>query len=83
MVRVEHRTLRVVVVCIVLGTPSVLDVVAFALLALPDLVDAARRNVLAIDVEVTSKLSLFTFTMALVDVAASIVTTPILVEVGA
>jgi hypothetical protein len=33
-------------------------------------------------VEATSELSLLAFTMALVDVAAGVVTTPVLVEVG-
>jgi hypothetical protein len=61
----------------------VLNVVAFALLALHDLVDADRRTVLTVVVEAMSELSLLAFTVALVDVAASIVTTPVLVEVGA
>jgi hypothetical protein len=72
-----------VVVCLVLGTPPVFDVVAFALLALHDSLDAAWRSVLAIVVEVTSELSLFALTVALIDVAASITTTPALAEVGA
>jgi hypothetical protein len=67
------------VVCLVLGTLSALDVVAFSLLALHDPMDAARRTVLLIVVEGTSELSLFAFTVVLIDVAASIVTTPILV----
>jgi hypothetical protein len=45
--------------------------------------DAAWRSVLAIVVEVTSELSLFALTVALIDVAASITTTPALAEVGA
>jgi hypothetical protein len=57
--------------------------VAFALLALHDPVDAARRTVLTVIVEATSELSLLAFTMALVDVAASVATTLVLVEVGA
>jgi hypothetical protein len=65
-----------------LGTPSVLDAVVFALLVLHDPVDASRRTVLAVVVEATSKLSLLAFTVALVDVAASVATTPVLVEVG-
>jgi hypothetical protein len=81
-VRVGHRTLGVGVVCLVLGTPSVLDAVVFALLVLHDPVDASRRTVLAVVVEATSKLSLLAFTVALVDVAASVATTPVLVEVG-
>jgi hypothetical protein len=53
--------------------------VAFSLLALHDPMDAARRTVLLIVVEGTSELSLFAFTVVLIDVSASIVTTPILV----
>jgi hypothetical protein len=69
------------VVCLVLGTLSVLDVVAIALFALSD----GRRpgTVLAIVVEAMSKLSLFALAVALVDVAASIATALVLVEVGA
>jgi hypothetical protein len=72
----------VVVVSLVLGTPPVLDVMTFALLALHDLVDTAWRVVLAVVVEATSELSLLAFTVALVDGAASVATTPVLVEVG-
>jgi hypothetical protein len=71
-----------VVVGLVLGAPSVLDVVAFALLTLHDPVDAARRAVLAIVVKATSELSLLALAVVLVDVAASVATTPVLVEVG-
>jgi hypothetical protein len=71
------------VVGLILGTPPVLDVVAFALLALHDPVDSARRTVLAVVVEAMSELSLLTFTVALFDVATSVATTPVLVEVGA
>jgi hypothetical protein len=81
-VRVGHWTLGVVVVSLVLGTPPVLDVMTFALLALHDLVDTAWRVVLAVVVEATSELSLLAFTVALVDGAASVATTPVLVEVG-
>jgi hypothetical protein len=70
------------VVGLVLGTPSVLDVVAFALLALHDPVDTAWRTVLAIVVEATSELSLLALAVAPVDVAASVVTTLVLVDVG-
>jgi hypothetical protein len=66
------------VVCLILGTLSVLDVVAFALLALHDPVDAARRTVLVILIEATSGLSLFALIVALIDLAANIVTMPIL-----
>jgi hypothetical protein len=57
--------------------------VAFALLALHDPVDAARRTVLAVVVEATSELPLLAFAVTLVDVAASVSTTPVLVEVRA
>jgi hypothetical protein len=56
---------------------------AFTLLTLHDPVDTARRTILAVVVEATSELMLLAFTMALVDVAASVATTPVLVEVGA
>jgi hypothetical protein len=72
-----------VVVCLVLGTPPVLDVVAVAFLALHDPMDDARGGVLAIIVEAMSELSLFALAVALVDVDTSVATTPILVEVGA
>jgi hypothetical protein len=42
-----------------------------------------QRIVLAIVVQTTSELPLFALAMALIDVAASIVATPVLVEVGA
>jgi hypothetical protein len=80
--RVTDRTLRVAVVFLVLGAPPVLDVVALALLALHDPVDAAWRTVLVIAVEATSHLSLLALAVALVDVTAGIATTPVLVEVG-
>jgi hypothetical protein len=68
---------------LVLGTPPVLDVVAFALLALHDPVDASRRTILAVVVEATSELPLLAFAVTLVDVAASVSTTSVLVEVRA
>jgi hypothetical protein len=40
-IRVRNRTLRVAVVCLVLGTSPVLDVVAVALLTLHDAMDGA------------------------------------------
>jgi hypothetical protein len=46
-------------------------------------VDATWRTVLAVIVEATSQLPLLAFTVTLVDVAAGIATTPVLVEVGA
>jgi hypothetical protein len=49
---------------------------------LHDLVDAARRTELAVVVEATSELSLFPLMVTLVDVAASVATTLVLVEVG-
>jgi hypothetical protein len=42
MVRVRNRTLRMAVVCLVLGTPPVLDVVAVTFFALHDPMDGAR-----------------------------------------
>jgi hypothetical protein len=73
----------VAVVRLILGTSPVLDDVAFTLLALHDLVDAARRTVLTVVIKATSELSLLAFTVALVDVAATVATTPVLVEVSA
>jgi hypothetical protein len=73
----------VAVFSFVLGTPPVLDVMVFALLALHDPVDAAWRTILAVIVEATSDLPLLAFVVTLVYVAAGVATTPILVEVGA
>jgi hypothetical protein len=42
MVRVRDWTLKMALVCLVLGMPPVLDVVALAFLALYDLMDGAR-----------------------------------------
>jgi hypothetical protein len=50
---------------LVLGTPPVLDVVAFVLLALHDPVDAAWRTVLIVIVEATSELPLLAFVVML------------------
>jgi hypothetical protein len=41
IVWVRHRTLRMAVVCLVLGTPPILDVVAIAFLVLHDPMDDA------------------------------------------
>jgi hypothetical protein len=71
-----------VIVCLVLGTPPVLNVVAVAFFALHDPMDCARGAILAIVVEATSEVSLFALAMALVDVATSVATTPVLVKVG-
>jgi hypothetical protein len=71
------------VVCLVLGTPPVLDVVVVMFLALHDPMDGARGAVLAIVVEATLELSLFALAVALVDVEMSIATTLVLAEVGA
>jgi hypothetical protein len=68
---------------LVRGTPPVLDIVAFTLLALHDPVDAAWRTVLVVIVEATSELSLLAFAVTLVDVAVGVTITPVLVEVGA
>jgi hypothetical protein len=73
----------VTVIFLVLGTLPVLDVVALALLALHDPVDAAWRTILAVIVKAMSQLSLLAFTVTLVNVAAGIATTSVLVEVGA
>jgi hypothetical protein len=51
-------------------------------LALHDPVDAARRTVLPVVVEATSKFPLFALAVTLVDVTASVATAPVLVEVG-
>jgi hypothetical protein len=72
-----------VVVGLVLGMPPVLNIMAFALIALHDPVDAARRTVLAVVVEATSELPLLALMVMLVDVATSVATTLVLVEVGA
>jgi hypothetical protein len=73
----------VVVVFLVLGTSAVLDVVALALLALHDPVDAARRTVLTVLVEATSEFLFLALVVTLVDVAAGVAITPVFVEVGA
>jgi hypothetical protein len=82
-VLVRDRTLRVAVICLVLSTLPVLDVVAIAIYTIHDAMNGAREGVLAIVVEATSKLSLFLLAVALVDVAASVTAAPVLVEVGA
>jgi hypothetical protein len=71
------------IVCLVLGTPPVLDIVAITFFALHDPMDGARGAVLTIVVKATSELSLFALAVVLVDVAASIVTAPVVVEIGA
>jgi hypothetical protein len=71
------------VVCLVLGTPLILDVVAVAFFMLHGLMDGAQGAELAIVVEATSELSLLTLAVELVDVATSGATMPVLVEVGA
>jgi hypothetical protein len=68
---------------LVLGTPSVLGVLAFALLALHDPVDATWRTVLAVLVEAKSELTLLAFAVTLVDVVAGVANSLVLVEVGA
>jgi hypothetical protein len=82
VVRVRDWTLRVSVVCLVLSTSPVLDVLVITFFTLHDAVDGAQRAVLAIVVEVTSKLSLFALAVALVDVTASVTAAPILIKVG-
>jgi hypothetical protein len=71
------------VFCLVLGMPSVLDAVAVASFTLHDLMDGTQGVILVIVVEATSELSLFALVVALVDVATSVATTPVLVKVGA
>jgi hypothetical protein len=66
-----------------LGTSLVFDVMAFALLALHDPVDAARRTVLPIVVEVTSKFPLLALAVTLVDVTTGVATALVLIKVGA
>jgi hypothetical protein len=61
----------------------VLYVVMLALLALHDPVDAARRTVLTVIVEATSKFPLLALAVSLVDVAAGVTIAPVFVEVGA
>jgi hypothetical protein len=71
------------IVCLILGVPPVLDVAAVTFFALHDPMDGARGGgVLTIVVKVTSELSLFALAVALVDVATSVTTAPVLVEVG-
>jgi hypothetical protein len=71
------------VVCLVLGTPPVLDIVAIAFFALHDPMDGALGGVFAIIIKATLELSLFALVVVLVDVATSVATAPVLVEVGA
>jgi hypothetical protein len=83
VVRVRYRTLEVAVIRLVLSMSLVFDVVAIVFFTLHDSMDDAwGGGVLAIVIEVTSKFSLFTLAVVLVDVAAGVATTPILVEVG-
>jgi hypothetical protein len=56
--------------------------VALVLLALHDPVDAAQGTVLMVIVEATSELQLLALSMTLVDVAAEVTTTSVLIEVG-
>jgi hypothetical protein len=72
----------VAVVFLVLGTSPVLNVMALALIALHDLVDAARRTVLMVVVEATSEFPLLALAVALVDVAAGVAIVPVFIEVG-
>jgi hypothetical protein len=79
---VRNQTLRVAIVHLVLGTSPLIDVVVITLLTLHDAMNGARRSILAIKVQTTSELPLLTFAMALINVAASVAATPVLVEVG-
>jgi hypothetical protein len=76
------QTLGVAVVFLILGTSPVLDVVALALLVIHDLVDAARRTVLAVLVEATSEFPLLALVVMLADVTAGVAIVPVLVKVG-
>jgi hypothetical protein len=71
------------VVCLILGMPPVLDVMEIAFFMLHDPMDGARGAVLAIVVEAASKFSLFMLVVAMVDVATGVATALVLVEVGA
>jgi hypothetical protein len=73
----------VAVVFLILGTSPVLDVVVLALVAVHDPVDAARRTVLAVVVEVTSEFPLLALAVTLVDVTAGVAIASVLVDVGA
>jgi hypothetical protein len=73
----------VAVIRLILSTSPFLDIVAIMFFTLHDPMDDSRGTVLAIVVEVSSKLSLFALAVALVDVAAGIAPAPVLVEVGA
>jgi hypothetical protein len=73
----------VAVVCLILSTSPVLDIMAIAIFTLHYAMDDAWGGILAIVVEVTSKLSLFMLAVALVDVAASVAGAIVLNEVGA
>jgi hypothetical protein len=82
-VRIWDGALWVVVVCLVLGTSPVLDVVAVVLLALHDAMDSTGRAILAVILRVMPQLPLLALTVALVDVATGVVCTYVLVKVGA
>jgi hypothetical protein len=70
--------LRVAVLRLIACTTPILDVVAITLLALHDAVTAPGRAVLAVVLHTTSQLVLV---VTLVDVAAGIAGTPVVVEV--
>jgi hypothetical protein len=61
----------------------VLDVMTLALLALHDLVDAARGTVLTVVVEAAAEFSLLTLAVTLLDVAAGVAIASVFVEVSA
>jgi hypothetical protein len=71
-----------VVVCLVLGTSLVLDVVAIAFFALHDPMDGTWGAILVIVVEAMSKFSLFALAVVLVDVVVGVATAPVLIQFG-
>jgi hypothetical protein len=82
VILVRDWSLRVVVVRLVLGTSPVLNVEEVALFTLHDAMNGAQGGVLVVIVQTTSELPLFSLAKVLVDVAASVMTAPVLVEVG-
>jgi hypothetical protein len=82
-IRIWDRALWVAIVRLILGMSSVLDIVAVALLALHDVMDNTRRVVLSVVLCAMPQLPLLALTVALVDVAACVSCTPILIKVRA
>jgi hypothetical protein len=80
---VPGTLLWMAVVHFVPSTAPILNVVAITLLMFHDTVDDARGVVLAVVLRTTSQLVFLALVVALVDVAAGIAGTPILIKVGA